>query len=83
MSVATEVWGRHASDTGGSDHPTIVFTTEAKSMMEEQQVWVRDKNSSAHSPYEFQFMTNGRDIMPDSGFIKDVGKFAMPRSLSQ
>ena len=76
MDVATELWERHVSDSGASVRPTVVFTTEAKSMMEEQQAWVQDMNRSSQSTFEFQFMTNSRDILPGSGFMKDIGTFA-------
>ena len=51
----------------------MIFTTEDKSMMDEQRTWLAE-NGQAHSLFEFEFVLNGRDMLPGSGFIRDVGK---------
>jgi len=78
MEATTELWKRHLNETGSTNHhPTVVFTTEAKSMMQEQQTWVK-KNEQA-SLFEVDFVTNARDILPDSGFMKHVGRYTSCR----
>ena len=71
MTIASDLWKRHLNETGGNHSPTVVFTTEAKSMMQEQKDWV-EGDGLAKSPFDFEFLTNSRDMMPGSGFIKDV-----------
>lgn len=73
MLVTTDVWSRFVNDTGTKSQPTVIFTTEAKSMMKEQTAWIKH-NEQFKSGYDFDFLTNGRDILPGSGFIKSVGK---------
>lgn len=69
MVVATETWNKHLNETGGIRRPTVVFTTEARDMVEEQKAW----NEQFHSP--FNFVTNARDLLPDSGFMRHVGAY--------
>ena len=73
MLITTDVWSRFVNDTGTKSQPTVVFTTEAKSMMKEQTAWIK-QNEQFKSGYDFDFLTNGRDILPGSGFMKSVGK---------
>ena len=73
MLITTDVWSRFVNDTGTKSQPTVVFTTEAKSMMKEQTTWIK-QNEQFKSGYDFDFLTNGRDILPGSGFMKSVGK---------
>lgn len=77
MRATTQLWGRHLNKTEGGhysrQHPTVVFTTEAKSMVEEQQSWVKENEPSNKLPVQFDFVVNEQDILPDSGFIKDIG----------
>jgi len=78
MIVTNDFWGRHAKATGISSsnqqRPTVVFTTEAETMMQEQQAWV-EGSKHENSPFEFDFVTNSRDLLPGSGFIKHVGAY--------
>jgi hypothetical protein len=86
MTVTGEMWGKHLNMTEGwnvasqvMDHelsyqPTIVFTTEATSMIKEQREYVAANQTDSRYPqYNFQYMTNHHDVTPDSGFIRYVG----------
>ena len=74
MMALTQTWKRHLNETGGSHNPTVVFTTEAKGVVEEQQAWVKN-NAQAQSPFDFDFVTNARDLLPDTGFMRHVGPY--------
>jgi len=75
--ATTEIWERHLNETGGSHHrPTVIFTTEAKDMMLEHQTWAKE-NEHSKLPFDFDFVTNTRDILPDSGWMKDIGTYTM------
>lgn len=73
MQVTSDVWHRHMQATGRTVDPTVVFTTEATNMVKEQLAFVAE-NSERKYPFKFDFVTNTRDITPDSGFMKDISK---------
>ena len=90
MTVTGEMWEKHLNRTTGGGwnivdpaaqqhnelrwQPTVVFTTEATSMIEEQKVYSADNQTDSRYPqYNFQYMTNHHDVTPDSGFIRNVG----------
>ena len=88
MTVTGEMWEKHLNRTGewnvAESHgthqelrwaqPTVVFTTEATSMMEEQKEYVSTNQTVSRYPlYDFQYMTNHHDVIPDSGFMRHVG----------
>lgn len=82
MLVTNDFWGRHANATGiGSNKqkPKVVFTTEAETVMQEQQAWVKS-DMHANSPFQFEFVTNSRDLMPGTGFMKDCTYCKLPCS---
>jgi hypothetical protein len=74
MTVVADFWGQHVNKTGIGRHPTVIFTTEDKSMMDGQKAWV-DQKGQTQSRFEFEFVINSRDMLPGSGFIKDVGRY--------
>jgi hypothetical protein len=86
MTVTGELWEKHLNRTRGWNvstspnhnelqwQPTVVFTTEASSMIKEQKEYVADNQTVSRYPqYNFQYMTNHHDVTPDSGFIRFVG----------
>ena len=89
MTVTGEMWSKHLNRTGGwttdsnimhhdelSWQPTVVFTTEATSMIQEQKEYVAANQTVSRYPqYSFQYMTNHHDVTPDSGFMRHVGTF--------
>ena len=94
MTVTGEMWSKHLNRTGEWNvdlnptdddlrwQPTVVFTTEATSMMEEQKAFVAENQTVSRYPqYNFQYMTNHHDVTPDSGFIRHVGTSRFCRSL--
>jgi hypothetical protein len=73
MQVASDMWQKHAKKSGLEVDPTVVFTTEATSMVEEQKAFVA-RNDTQRYPFNFEFVTNTKDVTPDSGFMKKIGK---------
>jgi hypothetical protein len=73
MQVASALWAKDqanataTSTQQGQATPSIVFTTESRSMVEEQEAYEK-----AMTDRRFSFVTNTRDVLPDSGFMKDV-----------
>lgn len=95
MTVTGEMWEKHLNRTTGrwnvdsnpTTHnelqwrPTVVFTTEATSMIKEQKDYASDNQTVSRYPqYNFQYMTNHHDVTPDSGFIRFVGTSRFCRS---
>ena len=81
MTVAAEMWGKHLDRTtivNSNEHlnhdvaPSIIFTTEATSMVEEQKLFVTENQTVLRYPYfRFSFITNQHDVTPNSGFLRD------------
>lgn len=70
-----EMWQRHLNATSDDTTDiTIVFTSEASSIVEEQQAFVAEQRRVSRYPsFRFSFLTNEHDVTPDSGFMKDIG----------
>ena len=75
MEVTSTLWKNHihSDDKLTSVDPTVVFTTESTNVVKEQQAFVAE-NGAARFPFKFNFVTNSKDVTPDSGFMKDIGK---------
>jgi len=74
MTITNDLWNRHLNHTEAVFHtPTVLFTTEAESMVQEQRAWV-NSNGPDRLPHKFDFVTNEKDMLPGSGFMKDVRK---------
>lgn len=81
MTVAGEMWKKHligTIDTNDDEskmhrlHPTIIFTTEATSIVEEQKAFVTENQVVSRYPdLRFNFITNQHDVTPNSGFMGD------------
>jgi hypothetical protein len=73
MQVISNEWTKHQKRMGfpKNTNPTIVFTTESKNVVEEQQTFVAEKRDNSH-PFRFEFVMNTQDVHPDSGFVKDI-----------
>lgn len=72
MQVITNEWKKHQKRMGFKNtNPTIVFTTESKNVVEEQQTFVAKEREKSH-PFRFEFVMNTQDVHPDSGFVKDI-----------
>jgi hypothetical protein len=83
MIVAGEMWEKHLNNTffiNDNEHqehhhlqPTIVFTTEATSMVDEQKAFENgNKRVSRYPKFTFNYMTNRHDVTPNSGFMADA-----------
>jgi hypothetical protein len=68
MQVASIEWAKHQNATGAKADPTVVFTTESKDMVKEQQAFVTE-NGELNHPFKFDFVTNTQDVIPDTGFM--------------
>jgi hypothetical protein len=77
MTVTGEMWQTHMNKTGIQfTEPTVVFTTEATGMVQEQQSFVSENRQIPGYPFfNFKYITNTHDVSPNSGFMKDIGKF--------
>jgi hypothetical protein len=81
MTVLAEMWGKHLNDTDSINSnenpsqysdPSIIFTTEATSMVEEQKAFVSENRTVLRYPhFRFSFITNQHDVTPNSGFLRD------------
>jgi hypothetical protein len=72
MQVVSEMWLEHQNMSDISVPPTVVFTSEATSMVKELETFVAE-NRTLKYPFKFEFVTNGKDVTPDSGFMRDIG----------
>lgn len=52
--------------------PTILFTSESNNVLEDQQNFVTNQTRQDQFKYRFDFLSNTRDVTPNSGFMKDV-----------
>jgi hypothetical protein len=73
MRAADMVWQDHHQPTttkngNRSTTPTILFTTESIKMLNEQKAYI--SNNAASSRH--QFLTNTRDVTPNTGLISEV-----------
>ena len=82
MQVTTSMWAKHLNylnatakhdDQLLSKSPSIIFTTEAKNVLEEQQRFSANETRQAVYPYRYRFVTNTKDIMPGTGKLKNAG----------
>ena len=62
MNATHEVWAKYQDPS--VKNPNIVFTTEAQSVVKEQQAYVSHEQS-----LPFRFITNAHDITPDTGYL--------------
>ena len=78
MTVVGEMWEKHLNRTRRVDaknshhmehHPTIIFTTETVSMVNEQKAFVAENQVTSRYPhFKFNFVTNPHDVTPNSSF---------------
>jgi hypothetical protein len=75
IEATTQLWQEHQNRTG-IHRPTasVVFTSEATSMVQEQKEFEKNATLQQDFPFRFQFLTNNFDVTPDSGFVKDIKK---------
>jgi hypothetical protein len=68
MRAADIVWQDHQPATKNGDRsiPTILFTTESIEMLSEQKAY------SINASSRHQFLTNTRDVTPNTGLISEV-----------
>lgn len=73
MQVTSSLWSKHR-ETFHVDvtDVNVVFTTESKSMVQEQKDFAANATLRNQYPYAFNFITNTKDVTPDTGFIKEV-----------
>lgn len=66
--------GEHHESATHKQKATVVFTTESQSMVEEKIEWAASEKHEK-ALFDFDFVTNSRDLLPGSGFIKTVGTY--------
>jgi hypothetical protein len=76
MKGVSQLWREHQNKTGTKSHPAVVFTTEATGMVQAQKEFASNVTLQSGFPFEFRFVTNDRDVVPDSGFVKHFIKKA-------
>jgi hypothetical protein len=76
MEATTLLWQEHQNATGtNNSNPAVVFTTEATGMVREQQDFARNTSLQRRDfNLSFSFLTNDKDVTPDSGFVNDIKK---------
>ena len=75
MEVVNHMWRKHMNVSGVIADPTIVFTTESKKMVEEQVQFASSvAGMNDKFPFKYEFVTNSKDILPDSGFMREICK---------
>ena len=50
--------------------PTLIFSTESKAMVREQQGFSTNATAQSTLRYKFRIVANKHDVTPDTGFIK-------------
>ncbi|GAX09767.1 hypothetical protein FisN_11Lh259 [Fistulifera solaris] len=73
MQVVDDLWqaNKHESDVD----PTIVFTTESKSVLADQLAYVNNTDRRTKFRHTFNFVTNTKDVTPDTGLLKMAHRF--------
>jgi hypothetical protein len=78
MQVVNTTWAKHLQATAATARaaadPVVLFTTESKKMVQEQKEFVSNPAQSGKYAFDFNFVTNTRDVHPDSGFMKDIAR---------
>jgi hypothetical protein len=78
MQGTTQLWQEHQNTTGmNRPNPAVVFTSEAKGMVQEQKEFATNATLQQDFPFRFQFFTNNFDVTPDTGFVQDNKKTKM------
>jgi hypothetical protein len=72
MEATTVLWKRHQNVTNAKSDPSVVFTTEAKGMVMEQEQFVSNATLRKSLSFDYTFLTNHKDVTPDTGFLKDL-----------
>ena len=75
MQTVNGTWTKYLNSTLQRSHiidPTVVFTTESVAMVNDQANFASNSTWQAKYPYRFHFVTNDRDVHPDSGFQRDI-----------
>lgn len=75
MQAAAEVWYQHLNATGtaAGDPPMVLFTTESRQAVAEQQQFVANSSQwyMQHN-LSFDFVVNDHDVTPDTGYLPHV-----------
>jgi hypothetical protein len=77
MQVVTSLWKKQTTGSGAaqdeaSSNVNVIFTTESKAMVQEQKDFASNATlRGQHHPFSFNFVTNTKDVTPDTGFIKE------------
>lgn len=73
MQVVNTQWAKHNQKDGTNEQDvSVLFTTESKAMVQEQIEFSQNDDLKMKYPFSFRFVTNTKDVTPDTGFIKEV-----------
>jgi hypothetical protein len=73
MQMAAHFWDKYlqAHSLPPTD-PTIIFTTESTSVVQDQITFVTNATWREKYPYQPRFITNAQDVTPDTGFVSEA-----------
>lgn len=72
MQVVNSMWSRHRNTSSTTSDINVLFTTESKAMVQEQKDFASNAAMQSKYPLTFNFVTNSKDVTPDTGFMKGV-----------
>lgn len=76
MEVVTDMWQKYQNSSGVSVDPTVIFTTESKEMAEAQGMFANSMTQATEKfPFKYDFVTNSKDVLPDSGLMRQAGTY--------
>ena len=74
MEATAELWSKHLNHSASKSNlmlkPSVMFTTESKAMQKDHQNFMNSTERQAQFPYQFEFITNTKDVTPDTGKLK-------------
>jgi len=74
MQGVAQLWKEYHNTTNTNSDPVVVFTSEATKMVQEQQEFASNTTLHDDFSFRFSFLTNHKDVTPDSGFVQDIRK---------
>jgi hypothetical protein len=70
MHVTSILWKEHQTRARTKADPIIVFTTESVNIVRERHEFINNATLRQGFPFPLNFVTNSKDVTPDTGFAK-------------
>jgi hypothetical protein len=75
MQATSDLWARHLNESSANSKeksagPTVLFTTESKDILHDQQDFVSNSTRQAQFLFPFRFVTNTKDVIPNTGKLR-------------